>query len=258
MTHGTRMGAVLAAALTLAGGVSAEDKPAPAPATSDWTIVAAPYLWVSGIEGQSGLFGIPVQNVDVSFGDVAENLDFAFMTVAEARKGPYSIGVDLSYARIGATIGAPVGILATSIDAKIKTFMATAVGGYDVLPSDTANLDLVAGVRFWSVDNKFDFNGGALGGTSASDGDTWVDPVIGVKFRSDISPNLYLAGWGLIGGSGGGSDSMWDVMAGVGYKKSDRMSFFAGYRASSVDYSNAGFVYDVTQKGPIVGGVFRF
>jgi hypothetical protein len=67
-----------------------------------------------------------------------------------------------------------------------------------------------------------------------------------------------VAGWGLVGGFGTSSDKVLDVMAGLGYEISDRTSLFAGYRVMDVDYSKDGFVYDVNQHGPILGGVFRF
>ena len=62
----------------------------------------------------------------------------------------------------------------------------------------------------------------------------------------------------MIGGFGAGSQLMWDLMGGAGYKFNDTFSLFAGYRAVSVDYSDNGFVYDVVEKGPILAGVFQF
>ena len=47
-------------------------------------------------------------------------------------------------------------------------------------------------------------------------------------------------------------------MGGLGYQATDSFSLVAGYRAMGVDYRNDGFVFDVTQDGPILGAVFRF
>jgi hypothetical protein len=90
----------------------------------------------------------------------------------------------------------------------------------------------------WSVTNEFDFNGGVLGGRHASDEATWVDPLVGAKFRADLGEDFYLSGWGVVGGFGIASDAMWDVMGGIGYEISDSFSVFGGDRAVSVDYSN--------------------
>ena len=62
----------------------------------------------------------------------------------------------------------------------------------------------------------------------------------------------------MIGGFGVSSEFTWDVMGGLGYQATDSFSLVAGYRAMGVDYRNDGFVFDVTQDGPILGAVFRF
>ena len=91
---------------------------------------------------------------------------------------------------------------------------------------------------------------------SGSDGDTWVDGIVGAKARVNLDAKWFLNGWGMIGG--GGSNVTWDVLAGIGYQWNDRISTTLGYRALGVDYENDGFVYDVVQHGPVLGMVFRF
>ncbi len=223
-----------------------------------WQVTVAPYVWAASIEGKSGLFGFPPQDVYVSFIDTLKNLEMTFSGVTEVRKGPISFSTDILYGRIGPNIDTPKGILAAKINATVTTFMGTAVAGYSAYMSDTSTFDLVAGARLWSAKNDFEFKGGTLDGLSVDDGETWVDPVIGAKFKSAIGGDFYLAGWGLIGGFGVGSDIMWDVMGGVGYNIGGRSSVFAGYRAIHDDYSNDGFVSKITQTGPIIGGSFSF
>jgi len=240
--------------------VSAHEEEAIVSSTSgnDWSFTAAPYLWATGLEGDIGLFGFQPQDVDLSFGDVLDNLEFGFMGVFEGRNGPYTLGVEMFYADIGTTINTPVGIAATSIDADVTTFFATAYGGYAVVDDGSATVDVFGGLRFWSVDNDFSFNGGVLGGTTASDGGDWVDPVIGIKFRKDYDNNFFVSGWGMVGGFGVSSDMMWDAMGIVGYEFTDVTSVILGYRAAGVDYSSGGFVFDTVMKGPIIGAAFRF
>lgn len=231
---------------------------APPPDDSGWQFTVAPYLWAAGMEGKSGLFGFPPQDVNVSFGDVLQNLEFGFMGAGEARNGALSFTVDASYAKLGADIDTPFGIAASTIDLTAKSFMGTALAGYSVHYTDELTLDLVGGARLWSMDNEFDFNGGALAGTSASDGATWIDPMIGTKFHADVGNGVYVAGWGMIGGFDISSKFVWDVMGGAGYQFNEWSSVFLGYRAMGVDYRDHGFVYDVVQKGPVIGGVFKF
>ena len=74
----------------------------------------------------------------------------------------------------------------------------------------------------------------------------------------NLSEQLYLTSWGMIGGFGVSSDFTWDVMAALGYDVHDKISMIGGYRALGVDYSNGSFLFDVVQHGPILGAVFRF
>ncbi len=259
MTHYRNV--LLAAVAALSFGFSVEARAADIaspPETSDWVFTGAAYLWASGLEGRTGVLGFPATDIDLSFADVLENLDGALMGAGELRNGAFSIGVDLTYASLSANADTPLGVLADDVDITAKTFMGTAVLGYSIIDTGTANLDIIAGGRLWSVSNDFDFNGGALNGTHASDEATWLDPLVGTKFRAGITENVYVSGWGMIGGFGVASDMMWDVMGGIGYNVSDSFSVFGGYRAVSVDYSDDGFVYDVVQQGPIFAGVFRF
>lgn len=246
------------AAAILCGGFGVAQADEMSYATSDWSFAAAPYLWAAGLEGSTGVFGLPAQDIDLSFGDIWDNLDMAFMAVGEARNGRMTFGLDFTYVRISTDINTPFGILANSIDAEVTAMMGTFYGGYSVFYQDNATVDIIGGGRVWSVDNDFGLRGGLLDGRKASDGDTWVDPLIGAKFRTDINDRVYLTGWAMVGGFGLSSDNMWDVMGAVGYKFNDLFSVVVGYRGFGVDYSEDGFVYDVTQKGPVIGGVFKF
>jgi opacity protein-like surface antigen len=113
------------------------------------------------------------------------------------------------------------------------------------------------GARIWWVSTEIDFSGAVID-ASGSDSETWVDPIIGLKGRLNLSPEFFLTSWAMIGGFGVSSDFTWDVMGGLGYEVSDSISLVAGYRGLGVDYKHDGFVFDVVQDGPILGAVFRF
>jgi hypothetical protein len=233
----------------------------PLPAESGWTFTLAPYAWLAGISGDSGLFGLPLQEIDASISDVLENFDIGAMAVAEARNGRFFLGSDIFYAKLSTDIDTPFGIGAESVDVSATSFMFTGIAGYSLIYEEGINLDVFAGARVWYSDTSFDFNGGVLDGgplDGKSDGDTWVDPLVGIKGRADLGSNFYVTAWGMIGGFGVSSDLMWDVLGGIGYEFSDTFSLVAGYRAVSVDYENDGFVYDVVQQGPLLGAVFHF
>ncbi len=268
--------ACLGAALVLAGQMSTSpasaadlvyDVPPPEAAPeSDWQFAVAIYMWAAGLDGKVGMFGRPTVDIDQSFGDIWKDLKFAGMAVGEARKGRWAVFADLIYIKIstdgglsGTVRGVPV-----KLDASVKTetFTGTLMGEYRFLESERGTADLMAGARLWSVDTKIraklSSDGTEIKSYSGNDGETWADPMIGLRGRLNLDESWYLTGWGMIGGFGVASDFAWDVFGSAGYQWSRSFSTTVGYRALGVDYRNDGFVYDIVQHGPVLGAVFRF
>lgn len=253
---------------------------APAPDASQWRFTLAPYVWGVGLSGEVGLFDKRQVDVDIPFSDILENLDFAIMGVAEAHNGNWGVFVDLNYTNLSVdksrsrTLEKDLVILNPSVtgevsaEADIKEFIATFMGQWRAVDSDQMTLDVMAGARYWNIDNEVEARASVTIGepvnatlskaVSGSDGASWVDPMIGVKSRIDTNTALFLTGWGMVGGFGIGSNVNWDVMGGVGYEWTDHFSTVLGYRALGVDYENDGFVYDVVQQGVALGAMFNF
>ena len=72
-----------------------------------WTFAVAPYFWGAGLSGEIGSFGLPAAQIDADFGDVLNNLDFAAMAMAEARRDRFSIFGDLMYTKISVGSATP-------------------------------------------------------------------------------------------------------------------------------------------------------
>jgi len=94
---------------------------------------------------------------------------------------------------------------------------------------------------------------GLLQGASRSFLRTWIDPVIGFRYRAHLTDWLFVIGRGDIGGFGANSELTWQAFAGVGAQISRWGALIAGYRAIGYEYNQAGFSYDVTTYGPVVG-----
>lgn len=223
---------------------------------SGWTFSFAPYFWAAGLSGEVAQFGLPAVDVDASFSDIFDHLEFGAMAIGEARNGPYSIFADVMYTKISGQSGTPRGVLATDVELTSETFAGLLGAGYSVIDSDAARLDLVAGMRVWSVESELSFHGGVLDGRTRIDQATWVDGLAGFRGTYSLTSEIYLIGWGLVGAGGANLD--WDVAAAIGYRFNDTISAIVGYRALGVDYSNDGFVFDVTQQGPMLGLTVRF
>jgi pyruvate/2-oxoglutarate dehydrogenase complex dihydrolipoamide acyltransferase (E2) component len=103
-----------------------------------------------------------------------------------------------------------------------------------------------------------DFDGAGAPGLSVDGSDSWLDPVIGLRGRYDLSDRWFVTGWAQAGGFGAGSDSMGDVFGAFGYRFSDRTSGVVGYRWLSVDRETDDFLYDITMDGIMAGVSFGF
>jgi len=246
--------AVLLATSAHGGELPEGENPVQSP--SGWQFIFAPYMWAAGISGDVGQFGLPPVNLNQSFGDILSSLDIGLMAVAEARYDRFSLQSDLSYVQTTENSNTPLGVFATSVKVRSRSFRGALLGGYELVNTDRVRLDAAAGFQVLSAETRLTFTGGVLGGTSRSDGETRVDGLAGLRARATLTPKLYMSGWAYAGT--GQSDFVWDVMGGVGYNFTDRFSSFLGYRANGVDFSDNGFVYDVVQQGPVGGLIFRF
>ena len=132
-------------------GTPAPAAPASAPADSGWTFRSAPYLWAQGLDGTMGVLGLD-GDVDLSFGDILSDLDFAFMGMFEARHGRLGIMADLNYAETSDILGAR-DILFTGGDFKMKQFLGNITLSWRVVETPTTIVDLYGGARinWWTL-----------------------------------------------------------------------------------------------------------
>src|SRR5690606_31845304 len=129
-----------------------------------WTFSVAPYFWAAGLSGEVGQFGLPPVDVDADFSDIFDHLDFGAMAIGEARYDRYSIFGDVMYSKISGAAGTPRGVLASSVGVSSETFAGLLGAGYSLLDNPSGHLDIVGGVRLWSVDTDVSFSGGILDG----------------------------------------------------------------------------------------------
>lgn len=236
----------------------ARESSASGSAASTWQFSVSPYLWAAGLSGKAGtLPGLPPADVDTSFGDIWDDLDFAGMVLMGAHQGRFSIVSDLQYVVTSAQNNS----LAPLFDKEkltSKTFGFYLGGEYALYEERGASLRLAGGLRLWSVDTELKLSSGLLPGRELNGNDTWVDPVIGLRGSIDVFSRVFLMGWGFVGGFGAGSDIMADLFGGVGYRFADWISTTIGYRWMKVDRDRDDFLYDVIQQGLMVGVTFRF
>lgn len=226
-------------------------------AAQDWEFKVTPYAWMSGLEGDLGTIpGFPSQSVDLSFGDIWDDLDYGFFLFGSARNGPLVIYFEGSVVQTDSTlkIGGPE-VEKVGIKSRTST-LAMAAGG-TISQSPRHHVDLYGGFRYWNLDNEYRVT--TTSGKIKKDTDaSWTDPIIGVAGRYAINDRWEAFGAADIGGFGVGSEFQWSLTAGLNYAFNESVALGFGWRVLDVDYDDDGVVYDARQSGPILGVTFQF
>ena len=217
----------------------------------------APYLWGTWLDGTMGIGG-NLTDVNVGFDDILKNLDFAAMGALELRNGRWGLGADLFYAEVSVEGQTPLGIFFTDARLKQRQFIGNFTASYAVYEDHSRVFDLFAGARVNYINLKMTLSGGPTPRISLSDDVTWVDPIIGGRYRASITDRWFYQIGGDIGGFGINSDLTWQAQGMLGYEFNELFSMGLGYRALGTDYSKDGFLYDIVSHGPVLGFEFKF
>jgi hypothetical protein len=224
-------------------------------AAAEWKHEIAPYLWGSAMEGTVGIGDISAE-AEMSFSDILDDLEFGFMGSYRASRDRYSITVDAIYMGLGVTERGPGGALKADID--LDQVGLEADFGYAVAERFT----LFGGLRYVSLDADLRVTGPLGNELSASEGQDWVDPVIGAIYSWPLAEAWTLNLRGDIGGFGIGSDFAWQGMATLRWQFSPRSALGIAYRHLDMDYEDGRgqdyFKYDMATSGPAMGVIFTF
>ena len=136
-----------------------------------------------------------------------------------------------------------------SANVDLKDWIVEASAGYRFHPSAF----LILGVRYYKVDGTITPDGplGLLPTTDADEG--WLDPIVGIGWRPQLSKRVTLNFRGDVGGFGLASDLVWHGMASIDLRISRLVSLGAGYRILDYDYGKEReqFAFKVEHSGPL-------
>jgi hypothetical protein len=226
----------------------------PPPSDNGWQFRFAPYLWAQGLDGTAGVRGL-AGDVNMDFGDIWNDLDFAFMGAFEARRGRWSILTDFNYAELSDDIHVR-DVLLTDAGFKMKQFLGNVTLNWRAMESPDTTIDLYAGTRMNWVDLDIRTTNTAGTRASRSGDDFWADAIIGARFQTNLGSRWFLRVSGDIGA--GESDFTWQASGILGWRLNDSCNLGVGYRGLGTDYRNGGFTYDVTASGPVIGAEWKF
>lgn len=241
-----------AATALFASPVSAQSSNNP----TDWSGQLTPYVWATGLGGSvAPLPGGPTLDFDKSFGELIEDLDVALFLAGQVRYKRIVVMSDFSTSTSSKDGAVPVpGVGLLPAEGRLNQRSITLTGGYRVADQDGLTLDVMGGLRHWSVRSAIDVAGGAI---SRSPRVSFTDPLIVVKANVGVAPRLSAIGYGDIG-IGIGSRSTAQLLLTLNYQVSEHLFLSGGYRQLWLDYAKGGARGDVTMAGPLLGATWRF
>ncbi len=208
------------------------------------------YAWLTALDGNVAV-GPLESEVNASFSDVLEGLDFAFMAALRSEQGPWVWTVDVFTANL-------TNDFARSVTVKTDQQMLRATGGVRL----ESGMEFFIGARAIDIRNPLRLRLPDNTVVSSKGSKSWVDPIVGMGYRGDLTDRLELVATTDIGGFGIASDLSWSATAMLRYHFSERFSMSGGYRILDIDYEegrgNRKFGYDVDTSGPAIALAWQF
>ncbi len=238
-----------------------------------WQFRASIPIWIPGITGSFATGSTSVSSGGSLFDfagladrflDVATGLEFAFVGSLGASRGRWSLDID----GFGATVGSTLTVKSSGADAEIDltAFIGRAMVGYRIVDGPLGcgtcgerrlTADVYTGIRVYHVNLELDT------GTSDDKGSSdWIDPIIGLRAKWDLSARWTAAAEADIGGFGVGSDFVWSASASIGYRFTSCFGMRLGWSILDIDYSigsgSKNFEFDVRFSGPTLAFTFEW
>jgi hypothetical protein len=263
---------------------------------SGWSVSFTPYGWLTFINGPDTVKG---RTVDLSIdpSQLLSHLErMPWFSYLELRRGKLAIYNDVAYANIGLnregvrSISAVNGTLGTSVGLNFEQAIVETGIAYELARSESGGglkdasapqsftaIDLIAGARYWhqSLDVSFDVSGTAdLNGltifgnraVARSGSVDWVDPLVGLRIRHQLTPGKDIIFRADLGGFDAGSRYSFNGLAAYSFNAGTLLglpvSGLVGYRALDVDYIQGSgptrYEFNALQHGPVIGLTSNF
>ena len=187
-----------------------------------WSFSIAPYVWGAGISGEVGAFGLPTVDVDASFSDIFDHLDFGAMLASELRYGRFGIATDLVFVKLSGEEGHS--LRNPGHDREPRCRDARFHRGRRIPPPRGAGRQPRRDGRSAAVVGRHDrvYRGRPARQPRAERRGDLGRSAGRREGRVRSSRRRFITtGWAMAGGFGVSSDFMWDLFGGVGYHFND-------------------------------------
>ncbi len=218
------------------------------------------YLWIPSIDGKMTIPPPPEapeeEPLPIDPGEVLDAIDMIFMGSYEVEYNKILFLVDIVYLDLSNTKN--VDILDSSRDVALglEGWQSTYYGGYSLLDNSDINLDIIAGVRYFSLEIEAEverINTEKQRKRSYYEG--LLDGVIGVKGRYNITKNWFIPFHADAGS--GQSDLTYQLASGVAFGGSWGDVTLL-YRHLAWDISNTGLLEKFSLSGASLGYRYHF
>jgi len=212
-----------------------------------WTVELTPYLWAAGLDGTTAADGTGSEiDTDYKFFSL-DNLDLALGTAVEARKGRWGVLGDAMYVEFS-----------DGFDRAPGSEVEVSGGVFDMVGSMAASngrpLDLLFGLRYVALKATVDIEPVPR----ATARESWLDPLVGLRYTHVFNERWSVALRGDIGGFGVASDLATNVSAMFGWHINDKLTLRGGYRMLQMDFDGDDLVLDATLQGYVFGASWAF
>jgi hypothetical protein len=227
--------------------VSQAPSAAPAASGAGSAFSIAPYLWAAGIDGDVRAGRAASTPVNADFGDILENLEAGLMIAGEAWFSPeWGVLGDLAWMDLATDATGPLG--AASVRATNELWHGQVSAAWRPARQNGAVVDVLGGVRWIDVESGLQTNV-----VSASVGEAFLDPVVGLRATVPIGSNFQLMTQADVGGFGVGTDLSYQLVAVFGWQFSQHAGIGLGWRHLAMDFDEEDLAMDVAFTGPLLG-----
>lgn len=222
-----------------------------------WSIT--PYVWATQTKLDLSFRDQAIGSEEISFGDLLDMMDGAFMIHAEGGRSHWSSFADLTYLKISNREKRPLDLINQEliVDSESEQLFLDAAVAY--WPGgDGSGFNVFGGVRYTELDDRFKFTVGDTPISKQRSDKKYTDALLGARYRWSMAPR-----WDLLlhaDGSFGSSEGTWLLRGLFGYtvgkRQMNRILFGYQYKQASFEDGDVGL--DYTYQGPLAGFNFRF
>lgn len=203
----------------------------PALAQRDWTYSITPTVWSVGLSGDISL-GTTPDEVRVNYSDGMSGSEIGGGFAFEANDGRLGIFVEGLVLDVSGGAEPPSILLQTAettLDHQIWS-----VGATWRIRKASPEIDAVVGLRFFDVETDILIIEGDAVVKQGAASEDWLDGTFGVRVRQDIGTRWVATGYFDFGA--GDSELAYQLILGMGYKVSSRVTASLGYRLLASDF----------------------